>query len=233
VDVVVRAGTRRSETHDRNQDRVVLGSTVLGDDPQVRTGRLDGPALIAVLDGLGGHRAGDVASQLAGQQFAEAEVPTDEAAVTALLDRADQALHDAATRDTRYVGMGTTAAVLAFGANGSAALVANVGDSTVWRLSADGLHELSVSDRAFGSTIYQCLGAGSHGVQPHVQRIEVRQGDRLLLASDGLTDVVSEDTIAAMLRDDTDVVERLIETVEAAGPPDDVTVVVVDVLDAS
>jgi PPM family protein phosphatase len=234
VDVDVRAGTRRSETHERNQDRLVLGTVVVGDDPQVRSDRLGGPALIAVLDGLGGHRAGDVASQLAGEQLAGARVPTDEDAVSDLLNRADQALHDAATRDPSHAGMGTTAALLAFDDDGSGALVANVGDSTVWRLGADGLEELSVSDRAFGSTIFQCLGANSHGVQPHVRRVEVRDGDRLLLASDGLTDVVGTDTIAAILRDDpSGAVERLIRTVEDAGPPDDVTVVVVDVLNAS
>jgi PPM family protein phosphatase len=233
VDLVVRAGTRRSKTHDRNQDRVVLGSTVVGDDPQVIDDRLGGPALIAVLDGLGGHRAGDVASELAGRRFAEAQVPEDEDGVTALLNDADRLLHDTALGDPRYEGMGTTAAMLAFGADGHEALVASVGDSTVWRLNAEGLHQLSVSDRAFGSTILQCLGASSLGVEPHVKRIEVRDGDRILLASDGLTDVIDTDTIAALLRDGSEAVERLIETVEAAGPPDDVTVVVVDVLGVS
>jgi len=229
VDVTVRAGTRRSMTHERNQDRVVLGSTVVGDDPQVVDDRLDGPVLIAVLDGLGGHRAGDVASQLAGQRFAEAQVPENEEGLAALFDAADRLLHDTARGDPRYEGMGTTAAMIAFSANGNEALVANVGDSTVWRLNADGLHELSVSDRAFGSTILQCLGASSLGVEPHIERVEVRDGDRILLASDGLTDVIGPDTIAAVLRDGNQAVERLIEAVEAAGPPDDVTVVVVDV----
>lgn len=233
MQVDVRAGTRRAGAHERNQDRVVLGRTVVGDDPQVHADRLGGPALIAVLDGLGGHRAGDVASQLAGQELAEAEVPTDEAEITALLHQTDRRLHDAAMGDARYEGMGTTAALVAFAADGSTALVANVGDSTIWRLNDQGLEELSVSDRAFGSTIFQCLGASAYGVDPHVQRIEVEPGDRLLLASDGLTDVIGLDDIAARLRDDadaSDAVERLIETVEAAGPPDDVTVVVIDVL---
>lgn len=230
MDVAVRAGTRRSQTHERNQDRVVVGSTIVGDDPRVVGERLSGPALIAVLDGLGGHRAGDVASQLAGQRFASAEVPEDEDGVVALLNQADRLLHEAGEEDGRYTGMGTTAALLAFGVDGHQALVANVGDSTVWRLNADGLHELSVSDRAFGSTILQCLGASDRGVEPHVQRVEVQRGDRILLASDGLTDVLAPDTIATVLREGSDPVERLIEIVEDAGPPDDVTVVVVDVL---
>lgn len=230
MDVAVRAGTRRSMTHDRNQDRIVVGSTIVGDDPQLVDERVDGPALIAVLDGLGGHRAGDVASQLAGQRFASADVPQDPDGVTALLNQADRLLHEAGAEDARCAGMGTTAALLAFGADGAQALVANVGDSTVWRLNGDGLHELSVSDRAFGSTIFQCLGATDLGVEPHVQRVEVQRGDRILLASDGLTDVLTTDTIAAVLREGNGAVERLIETVEEAGPPDDVTVVVVDVL---
>lgn len=233
MDVDVRAGTRRSATHERNQDRLVFGRTIVGDDPEVHADRLGGPALVAVLDGLGGHRAGDVASQLAGEQLAQGTAPTDEAGVTELLKHADRVLHDAASQNPDYAGMGTTAALLTFG-DGDEVVVANVGDSMVWRLSADGLEQLTVSDRAFGSTIVQCLGANSHGVDPHVRRIEVHDGDRLLLASDGLTDVMGTDSIAAILRDDpAHAVERLIETTEAAGPPDDVTVVVVDVIDAS
>ena len=230
MDVAVRAGTRRSRTHERNQDRAVIGPTILGDDPRVVGDRMEGPSLIVVLDGLGGHRAGDVASQLAGQRFAEAEVPKDEDGVTDLFDQADRLLHDAGESEPRYAGMGTTAALLAFGADGQAALVANVGDSTVWRLNADGMHELTVSDRAFGSTILQCLGASDRGVEPHVARVELQPGDRILLASDGLTDVLATDRIAAVLREGTDAVDRLIDIVEHAGPPDDVTVVVVDVL---
>lgn len=230
MDAAVRAGTRRSRTHERNQDRAVIGSTILGDDPRVVSDRLGGPALIAVLDGLGGHRAGDVASQLAGQGFAGAEVPEDEDGVAALLSQTDRLLHEAGEQDARYTGMGTTVALLAFGADGHQPLVANVGDSTVWRLSADGLHELSVSDRAFGSTILQCLGASERGVEPHVKRVEVQPGDRILLASDGLTDVLRTDRIAAVLREGTDAADRLIQIVGDAGPPDDVTVVVVDVL---
>lgn len=230
MEVTVRASTRRSRTHERNQDRAVVGSTVLADDPEVVGDRLEGPALIAVLDGLGGHRAGDVASELAGQRFAGAEIPLDEDGVTALLRQADRLLHEAGEGEPRYAGMGTTAALLAIGADGGQALVANVGDSTVWRLDADGMHELSVSDRAFGSTIHQCLGASDRGVEPHVTTVEVQRGDRILLASDGLTDVLGSDRIAAVLREGDDAVERLIEIVEQAGPPDDVTVVVVDVL---
>lgn len=230
MEVIVRAGTRRSSDHSINQDRVVVAETVFSDVRDVSE-RLDGPTLVAVLDGLGGHRAGEVASQIVGEQLAKAEVPTDESTTTALLQRADEALHEAAHRDPSHAGMGTTAALLALDADGRGALVANVGDSSIWKLGDDGLVELSVSDRAFGSTILQCLGANNHGIEPHVRRIEVHAGDRLLLASDGLTDVVSSDAIEQLLRDDpAHAVERLIETVERAGPPDDVTVVLVEVV---
>ena len=60
--------------------------------------------------------------------------------------------------------------------------------------------------------------------------VQLAVGDRLLLATDGLTDVVAPDTITRLLRDEhPDPIGRLLEAVEQAGTPDDVTIVIVDV----
>jgi PPM family protein phosphatase len=227
----VQAFTRPSLTHARNQDRAVLGTRVLADTTRVERMRLEGPALVAVLDGLGGHPAGDVASDIAAHVLARAEVPRDEESAAALMEQADQALHDAMRDDPRNDRMGTTAVALSLSAE--CAVIANVGDSPVLRLTRDGLVELSLSDRGPGSGITQCLGDREVPLDPHAIRLELAPGDRLLLASDGLTDVIPRDDIERVLRDEVEsTAEALSERVEAARLPDDLTIVIVDVLDA-
>ncbi len=229
----VHACTTRSATHDRNQDRAVVGDAVLASTADVEHREVGGPAIIAVLDGLGGHPAGDVASEVAGQMLASADVPGGEDGTSQLLQRADIMLQDAMRDRPERFGMGTTVAMLALGANGHGT-VANVGDSTVFRL-ADGGHldQLTVTDRAAGSTIRQCLGAtGDYVVEPHAFRIELSPGELYLLATDGLTDVVPlPDIEAALRRDPAHAVEVLHAAVDEAGRPDDVTIVVVETLD--
>jgi PPM family protein phosphatase len=225
----VHACTTRSITHERNEDRAVVDRAVLACTAEVEHTDVEGPTIVAVLDGLGGHPAGDVASEFAGRLLAEAEVPTDPAGTTALLQRADVALQDAMRDVPERFGMGTTAAVLALDGDGHA-MVASVGDSSVWQLTAgDGLSQLTATDRAEGSLIRQCLGAqGEFLVEPHTARIRLAPGDRLLLATDGLTDVVAPAGIEAALRDDVEhAAQRLLDQVEEAGRPDDVTIVVV------
>lgn len=208
----------------------MVGRRVLGEEPEVVTDHLTDPAIVAVFDGLGGHPAGDVASQLAADRIATASVPEDEATLVALLEGADRALHRAGAADLRRAGMGTTAAVLVL--RDDTGWVANVGDSSIYRVTDAGLAELTVSDRAFGSTILQCLGAAEDAIRPHVKQVPLAPGERLLLASDGLTDVVSEADIVAALREDpVHAVERLVHAAACAGFPDDVTVVLVDLVD--
>jgi PPM family protein phosphatase len=228
----VHACTTRSRTHERNEDRAVVGDLVLASTVDVEHSEVEGPAIIAVLDGLGGHPAGDVASEFAGRLLAEAEFPADEDGTTELVQRADVALQDAMRDVPERFGMGTTVALLALEADGHA-MVANVGDSSVWRL-ADGerLARLTVSDRDEGSRIRQCLGArGEYLVDPHTDRVRVAPGERFLLATDGLTDVVPPELIEAALRDDIEhAAENLFAQVDESGRPDDVTIVVIETL---
>ena len=91
---------------------------------------------------------------------------------------------------------------------------------------------LTTSDRIGGSQIAQCLGA-HEGVAPHVQTADLEPGERLLLASDGLTDVVPETLLEQVLAGPGDeAVQHLLERVEAARVPDDVTIVLAEVLTA-
>jgi PPM family protein phosphatase len=229
VQVTVHVCTRRSRAHDVNQDRAVVGRDVVASAPEVRRSELPPPVVVAVLDGLGGHAAGEVASDLAAQMISQAELPIEAGEIEQLLRDADAALFAAAQGDRDRSGMGTTAALLALDDGGSAT-IANVGDSSVWRVGDGGLDLLSIPDRVRGG-ILQCLG-GHEGSQihPHIRHLEVEPGDRLLLASDGLTDVVSSAAIHHALRGDAGTAaEQLLASVTAAGPPDDVTIVVVDI----
>jgi PPM family protein phosphatase len=229
--LALQACTRQSARHQANQDRATVGEDVLSVTAAPELRRLGPPALVAVLDGVGGAPAGDLAADLAARTIAAAEPPATEQHLVELLERADQLVLDAGRVEPLHAGMATTAGLLLLLDDEGAALVANVGDSRIARLESGGLVGLSTSDRVGHATIHQALG-GPPGqtVTPHVAAVQLAVGDRLLLATDGLTDVVDPDTVARMLSEDhPDPARRLLETVERAGVPDDVTIVVVDV----
>jgi hypothetical protein len=74
VHVTVHVCTRRSRAHDVNQDRAVVGRDVVASAPEVRRSELPPPVVVAVLDGLGGHAAGEVASDLAAQMISDGDL---------------------------------------------------------------------------------------------------------------------------------------------------------------
>lgn len=224
--------THRSAMHTDNEDRAVIGTTVLASTSGVEHATIAAPAIVAVLDGLGGHPAGDVASDRAAHVLAEAVAPSNEAAASALIAKADRAIHAAAREHPTYLGMGTTVAMVSLVGERSEVVIANVGDSRVFAIVDGSLTDLSTSDRGAGGALWQCLGAHEdHPVDPHVSHITVAAGDRLLLATDGLTDVVPNDAVEAILREDAGTAaRRLLALVDEAGSPDDVTIVVVEVL---
>jgi len=203
--------------------------------------------LYAVADGMGGHRAGEVASAtaidalkaayLGGQRLDEA-VGAANAAVFA------RAAEDAALR-----GMGTTLTAIAL--HDSTAELGHVGDSRAY-LMRDGSVTQVTEDH---SLVEQLVREGrltpeeaqNHpqraiitralGVDPDVQvdtyRIDLKPGDRLLICSDGLTNMLSDDTIAQTLRrhaDPQQAAETLVDMANQAGGDDNITVVLVDAL---
>jgi PPM family protein phosphatase len=227
----VQACTQRSSSHQTNEDRATVGEEVLTSTAGVERVSVDAPSIVAVLDGVGGAPCADMASDLAARAISAAVPPRDEEAVRAILGRADRLLLDAGALNVRRAGMATTASVLVLTDDGWPAMVANVGDSLVAHLGDAGLREISVSDRLGRGNIYQALGGfDDPTMTPHVTDLELAAGDRLLLATDGLTDAVGVDAIEGVLREQgDDAVERLLQMVEQAGKPDDVTIVVVDI----
>ncbi|MCG8588557.1 MAG: protein phosphatase 2C domain-containing protein [Proteobacteria bacterium] len=202
--------------------------------------------LLVVADGLGGHRGGEHASRLAvdtiGRIFETAE---DEGA--ALLERAlkaaNAAIHAAADTDVALAGMGTTAVVLLLDGEGRG-LVAHVGDSRAYRVRDGAAVQLTQDHSLVGEQLrrgqlspeeaehhpqrhelLRALGP-REDVEVEVTAVGTRGGDRFVLCSDGLTGVVTDAEIAAIVVRERpeDAVGLLVDTANARGGPDNVTV---------
>ncbi|MBW3577772.1 MAG: protein phosphatase 2C domain-containing protein [Actinobacteria bacterium] len=192
-----------------------------------------------VADGLGGHPAGDVASRTAVETLdrhlddLSRGDPAD--ALVSALRAADDAIRSEAATDQRRAGMATTAVVARVTDGGEEAWVAHVGDSRAYLVREADLRRITrdhTTGGLFGrGSITQALGTGD-GIDPDVTHIDLVPGDRLLLCTDGLTDMVPEDAIAkiAAAPDDPQAAcQRLVDAANERGGVDNITVIVVEV----
>src|SRR3954463_3688284 len=214
-----------------------------------------GPRLLAVADGMGGAAAGEVASSVTIARLAELD---DDAPGADLLDAlrtkaeaANEELHEIVEDNRALEGMGTTLTALLW--DGGRLGLAHVGDSRAY-LYRDGELNRITRDHTFVQDLVDEGRIQPDEVNTHPQRSlltraldgrsepeldlslrEVRVGDRYLLCSDGLSGVVSEETIAETLAeaDPNVVVERLIDLALRSGGPDNITCVVADLIDGS
>ena len=211
-----------------------------------------GPRLLAVADGMGGHAAGDVASKVV---IAAMEHLDDDAPSGDMLQALRAAVFDGSEHLREYIrerpqleGMGTTLTAILF-AGGRLALC-HVGDSRAYLLRDGQLTQITHDD-TFVQTLIDdgritAEEANSHpqrslllralngqDVEPDLSMREARAGDRYLLCSDGLSGVVSEETLADALKDPDpqSTADRLIELALRGGGPDNITVIVADVVD--
>src|SRR4051812_33169180 len=212
-----------------------------------------GPRLLAIADGMGGHAAGEVASKIV---IGTLE-PLDEdrrlddlmgSLRNAVVD-ANRRIADAVKQRSELEGMGTTLTALRF--VGSQVGLVHVGDSRAYLLRANQLTQIThddtyvqylvdsgkltpdeAKDPPRRSVILRAL-LGTE-IEPDVSIREARHGDRYLLCSDGLSDVVSAETIADTLHieDPQECADRLVELALRGGGPDNVTVIVADVINA-
>ncbi|MDQ1618633.1 MAG: family protein phosphatase [Actinomycetota bacterium] len=189
--------------------------------------------VVAVADGLGGHPSGDVASRAAVVSLQQTSASTRPAGeqlgqwVTDALLTAHQAVLDEAGDDPERAGMATTAVLAVVG--DTDLWIGHVGDSRGYLLSAGGRLQALTRDHGMGGYITQALGL-ERDVVPDVAHVDVSSGDRLLLCTDGLTNMVDEPRIAALLGDN-DVqaaTDGLVEAALANGGVDNVTVIVVE-----
>jgi PPM family protein phosphatase len=234
------AFTHTGAVRTRNEDTVAVDDWVMSqsmDQPMTMQRIVQAPVVCLVADGLGGHAGGDVASRFVAECLAgRAAEAGDAAALADLLRAVDQALLAAMRERPALEGMGTTVAGLHVAPSGLA--VFNVGDSRVYRIEPAGLVQLSTDDTpgpklADGRTaahttalLTQSLGGwhDPNGIRPHVLT-EPAPG-RYLICSDGLSDLVDPEAIAAHIGDD-DVasVTALFEAAMAAGGGDNISIV--------
>jgi PPM family protein phosphatase len=212
-----------------------------------------GPRLLAIADGMGGHAAGEVASKIVigtMEPLDDDRPPADLiGALRAAVHEANHRIADAVEHNNELDGMGTTLTALRF-AGAKVALV-HVGDSRAYLLRDGTLTQIThddtyvqylvdtgkltadeAKDHPRKSVILRALRGAE--VEPDVSIREARAGDRYLLCSDGLSDVVSIETMAEALRipDPQECADRLVELALRSGGPDNVTVIVADVVDA-
>ncbi|GAB3943086.1 PP2C family protein-serine/threonine phosphatase [Corynebacterium tapiri] len=213
-----------------------------------------GPNLLVLADGMGGHAAGEVASQMMVKHLEELDRDPADADMLDLLahsaDAANRGIAQHVRENPETEGMGTTLTALLF--NGDEAGMIHVGDSRGYRLRDGKLTQLTVDDTFVQSLVDEGKldpeEVSSHPkkslilkaytgirVEPGLARIALQPGDRFLLCSDGLSDPVTASTIEATLAEGTpqEAAQRLVDLALRSGGPDNVTVVVADVLDES
>jgi protein phosphatase len=212
-----------------------------------------GPRLLAIADGMGGHAAGEVASRVAIESVAPLDDDQPGAdLVTSLreaVETASRFLQDMAEADTALDGMGTTLTALLFA--GARLGLVHIGDSRGYLLR-DGVltqitHDHTLVQHLVDEGRITPEEASTHPQRSWITRSltgrgeleldlsirEVREGDRYLLCSDGLSGPVSEETIADTLRAAADpqrACDQLVELALRAGGPDNVTAIVADVV---
>ncbi|TQF74721.1 serine/threonine-protein phosphatase [Rhodococcus spelaei] len=211
-----------------------------------------GARLLALADGMGGHAAGEVASQLmiAALAHLDDDEPGDDllGKLEAATRDGNAAIAEQVEEEPELDGMGTTLTAILFA--GSKLGLVHIGDSRAYLLRDATLTQITRDDTFVQSLVDEgritAEQAHTHPqrslimraltgneIEPTLTVREARTGDRYLLCSDGLSDVVSDETIAEVLGDGEpgDSADRLIELALRSGGPDNVTVVVADVVD--
>lgn len=213
-----------------------------------------GPRLLAIADGMGGQAAGEVASSEVISTLVQLDddVPGSDilTSLGSAVQRANEQLRVMVEEDPQLEGMGTTLTALLW--TGQRLGLVHVGDSRAYLLR-DGVLTQITQDHTWvqrlvdegriteeeatthpqRSLLMRALGSGDH-VEPDLSIREVRAGDRYLICSDGLSGVVShqtlEDTLASY-QGPHETVQELIQLALRGGGPDNITCIVADVLD--
>ncbi|MET8943256.1 Stp1/IreP family PP2C-type Ser/Thr phosphatase [Streptomyces sp. NPDC004542] len=213
-----------------------------------------GPRLLAIADGMGGAAAGEVASSEAISTLVtlDDDVPGSDllTSLAAAVQRANSELRAMVGEDPQLDGMGTTLTALLW--TGQRLGLVHVGDSRAYLLR-DGVLTQITQDHTWvqrlvdegriteeeatthpqRSLLMRALGTSDH-VEPDLSVREVRAGDRYLICSDGLSGVVSHQTMEETLasyQGPQETVQELIQLALRGGGPDNITVIIADVLD--
>lgn len=201
--------------------------------------------LLAVFDGMGGESCGEMAAFLAaescGKHYKTIKdgIQNDpQGFLNELCETMNQAVCEYG-RVNKINSMGTTAALLAFGEE--AVYSCNLGDSRIYRSDNEKFCQIS-KDHVLGRSLFgkapltQYLGMEEENLQlePTISRQEIKLGDRFLLCSDGITDMLSDGEIADILSRDIPVeetVEILVDRALKKGGRDNITVVLCEIME--
>lgn len=207
-----------------------------------------GAGVFAVADGLGGHRAGEVASALSLEPIAALAAPEESFRdLAAAVQRANRDVYERARSNPDLSGMGTTLTALAV--LGDVARIAHVGDSRCYLIRAGKIRRLTddhtvvarlvregkLSPKEAATHPHRSLLLRALGSEPSVlvdqADLDLLPGDRLLLCSDGLTGPVADDEILRLAGAEGDLdaaCRALVALANARGGPDNVTVVLIE-----
>ncbi|MGQ9488750.1 MAG: Stp1/IreP family PP2C-type Ser/Thr phosphatase [Armatimonadota bacterium] len=209
-------------------------------------------SVYAVCDGMGGHSAGQIASELALKTFLKTyydlELPDVDTALYTAVQAANALVREVAQAIPGRRGMGTTltAAVLLE----NEAHVVHVGDSRCYLVRGDTIQQVTDDHSYVMEQVRQGLmslqeaqyspyrnvitrSIGMEQVEPDIYRLPLEAGDRLVLCTDGLTTHVPDEQIAEVVRthSPSGAAQRLVEMALEKGGSDNVTVIVVHILD--
>lgn len=231
----------------RNEDRLTVPDEDASVDSLDHYGRL-----FAVADGMGGHSGGDVASQtvmdtLIGTFYAAS---TDDVftRLQRAVDAANEAVVARAAADPILADMGATlTAVVLYGQSPCTATLAHIGDSRAYLIRDGGIQQISeehtfIAEALRTHTLTEAEAAvhpnrhaitramgRAGGIQAYYGQMDLRPGDRLILCSDGLTNVVTDYELlqTALAHPPDEAAQHLVDLANERGGPDNVTVVVV------
>ena len=247
MELRIKAATDTGRVRGRNEDLILIGDSILRERSTDVTVTLDNSSryLLAIADGMGGHNAGEVASEMVldlmrqrmkslGQGFTEHELAEE-------VQKWVQEIHCRILEEGNHVperkGMGTTLVGVMF--YDSLGYSLNIGDSRLYRLR-DGylarmtkdhsLRELTGYEEAPSNVIVNSFG-GSNEVFVDFAPVgkQLFDGDVLLLCSDGLSDMLSDDEIEGILNCSDDPLSALLQEANNRGGEDNVSTITIQV----
>jgi PPM family protein phosphatase len=203
------------------------------------------PPLFAVADGMGGAQAGEVAARIAASALRDSNAETGEDAVVALIQEANRRVYEAAASDDARAGMGTT--MTAALVESDAVRIGHVGDSRAYRVR-DGVLEQLTEDHSLVAELVRSGKLSPEEADVHPQRsvitrvlgtdpevdvdtfeVESRPGDLFMICSDGLTSMVDDDAILAVLQQGGRTLQQrarsLVDAANRGGGEDNITVI--------
>lgn len=208
------------------------------------------PNLFIVADGMGGHNAGDLASRLAVNTIVEVIAASQEKELEdmfeAAIELANRKVYDHACRNPELEGMGTT--VVAATCSDGMLFVANVGDSRLYMVGRHGMKQVT-RDHSWVEEMVRRGGLGKEEarnhpdrniitravgaeekVKPDFFRVELKEGDMVLMCTDGLTNMLEDEEIRMALDGARDLVEQaetLVRRANENGGRDNISVILI------